>query len=164
MVLDAALRFLETRPRSVTEVRRRLATAGYRDDLVTAALDRLGALGILDDGSFARQWVESRDRARPRGERALQAELRHKGIDAETIERTLEVRRNDAGVSDPGAPSPDESGARRRLARSAAALARVADPRARRQKAYALLARSGFSSELASRLAREFTDETSDDD
>ncbi|MEO8462389.1 MAG: regulatory protein RecX [Chloroflexota bacterium] len=120
-------------------------------------MDRLANLGVLDDEEFARQWVESRDRARPRGERALQTELRKKGVDSETIARTLEVRRDAVVQADEGAPSPDESGARRRLERSAAALARVTDPRARRQKAYALLARSGFSSELASRLAREFT-------
>ena len=34
---------------------------------------------MLDDEAFARAWVESRDRARPRGERALRAELRQKG-------------------------------------------------------------------------------------
>jgi len=35
------------------------------------------------------------------------------------------------------------------LERHASALARVTDPRARRQRAYALLARSGFDSETA---------------
>ena len=36
-------------------------------------------LGMLDDETFARAWVESRDRARPRGERAIREELRLKG-------------------------------------------------------------------------------------
>jgi SOS response regulatory protein OraA/RecX len=34
VVLEAALRFLEVRQRSVAEVRRRLTSAGYREDLV----------------------------------------------------------------------------------------------------------------------------------
>src|ERR1041385_8804168 len=81
VVLEAAARFLEARSRSVAEVRRRLTTAGYRSELIDAAIVRLGDLGVLDDEAFARAWVESRDRARPRGERALRDELRVKGVD-----------------------------------------------------------------------------------
>ena len=36
--------------------------------------------GYLDDAAFARTWVESRDRARPRGESALRRELTLKGM------------------------------------------------------------------------------------
>jgi hypothetical protein len=39
------------------------------------------------------------------------------------------------------------------MQRHASALARIADPRKRRQRAYALLARHGFDSEIASTLA-----------
>ncbi|MBI2776030.1 MAG: regulatory protein RecX [Chloroflexi bacterium] len=167
VVLDAALRFLEARARSVAEVRRRLTSAGYREDLVARAIERLGDLGMLDDAAFAAQWVESRDRARPRGERALGVELRRKGIDAATITETLEERRQAAVSSgndhlgDGGdaerrvSASPDESAARKLLARHAHALARVAEPRARRQRAYALLARNGFSPEIAADLSRD---------
>ncbi|HEU4573028.1 MAG TPA: RecX family transcriptional regulator, partial [Candidatus Limnocylindrales bacterium] len=71
VVLEAAARFLEARSRSVAEVRRRLTRAGYRADLIEGAIERLGDLGMLDDEAFGRAWVESRDRARPRGEIAL---------------------------------------------------------------------------------------------
>jgi regulatory protein len=123
---------------------------------VTEAIQRLGELGMLDDEAFATQWVESRDRARPRGERALRQELRQKGIDSETIARTLEER----GSSDAGAGDGDEAGqtadevaAQRLLDRHAGALGRISDPRARRQRTYALLARNGFDPEIAGRLA-----------
>jgi len=142
LVLAAALRFLEARPRSTAEVRRRLVTRGYRPDLVEGCLERLLDIGILDDEAFARTWVESRDRARPRGERALRAELRGKGIDRHVVDDVLEVR-------DSEQPDADAAAARRVLERHAGALARVADPRARRQRAYALLARSGFDSDTA---------------
>lgn len=167
IVLEAALRFLEARQRSVTEVRRRLTTAGYREDLITAALERLGDLGVLDDQAFATQWVESRDRARPRGERALRQELRQKGIDSETIAATLEERNlasdGHAGEDDDARPSADEVAAGRLLARHAHALDRISDPRARRQRAYALLARSGFGPEVAGRLASRVAVATDDD-
>ena len=147
VVLEAALHFLEARHRSIGEVRRRLGSAGYREDLVSAAIERLADLGVLDDAAFAQTWIESRDRARPRGERALQAELRQKGIDAETVSQALAVRRAaetaPATEGEMGA-SADERAAERLLARHARALLRVTDPRQRRQRAYALLARNGF--------------------
>src|SRR5262245_64176827 len=89
VVLDAAMRFLEVRARSVAEVRRRLISAGYRSDLIEGAIDRLTELGILDDEAFARSWVESRDRARPRGERALRSELALKGVDRAVSDEVL---------------------------------------------------------------------------
>jgi len=170
VVLDAALRFLEVRSRSVAEVRRRLITAGYRPELVEGAIERLLELGMLDDEVFARLWVESRDRARPRGEHALIIELRQKGIDATIITATLKARREvavrweDAPALD-GEPasstsiSPDEVSARKLLARNARSLARVADPRQRRQRAYALLARNGFHPDVCRVVAATVNDE-----
>lgn len=142
LVLAAALRYLEARPRSTSEVRRRLLMRGYRADLVDGCLERLLDLGVLDDEAFARTWVESRDRARPRGERALRSELRGKGIDRQVVDEVLDSRALEQ-------PAADAEAARRVLERHASSLARVADPRARRQRAYALLARSGFDSETA---------------
>ena len=147
LVLEACLRFLEARPRSAEEVRRRVLLHGYRPDLVEGAIERLRELGMIDDAAFAKAWVESRDRARPRGERALRQELARKGIDRVIRDDTLAEREIER-------PDADEDAARRLLDRHASALGRVADPRARRQRAYALLARNGFDFELASSLAR----------
>jgi len=160
-VLEAAARFLEPRARSVTEVRRRLVSAGYKPDLVEAAIERLTELGLLDDDAFARAWVESRDRARPRGERAIRQELALKGIDRLTVDLVLGERRDAvAGKSahDPDAASPDEAAAERLLAKHARNLARVADPRLRRQRAYALLARNGFDPEICRAVAAAVAD------
>jgi regulatory protein len=160
IVLEAALRFLEARQRSADEVRRRLLLQGYRLTMVDGAIARLLELGMLDDATFARAWVESRDRARPRGERALRQELRAKGIERSIIDQVISEREPDAEDGlDPdreehsdGAVTlagADDAAARRLLARHARALELVADVRARRQRAYALLARNGFDSETA---------------
>jgi regulatory protein len=149
VVLEAALRFLEPRQRSVGEVRRRLGSAGYRAELIETAIERLLGLGILDDAAFARAWVESRDRARPRGERALRRELQLKGIERGAVDTAMDERRPEPG----GADDPDVTAAAALLARHASALARVADPRKRRQRAYALLARNGFDPEIAARVS-----------
>ena len=167
-VLEAAARFLEARPRSVQEVRRRLTTAGYRPELVDAAIGRLGELGYLDDDAFARNWVESRDRARPRGEHALRRELRLKGVDDAIVRSVLDDRRQ-GGIEHPGSDDgdaepvdADRAAADRLLARHARALARVPDSRARRQRAYALLARNGFGPSTAADVARRYVDDTAD--
>lgn len=156
VVLEAAARFLESRSRSVAEVRRRLTGAGYRPDLVDAAILRLTELGILDDAAFARAWIESRDRAHPRGERALRQELRLKGIDRALIDEVLHAR-GQAREAD-----ADVEAAARLLARHARSLERVPDPRARRQRAYALLARNGFDPDVCVRAASAFIADASD--
>jgi len=162
-VLDAAARFLEARPRSISEVRRRLATAGYRGELVESAIEKLTALHYLDDDAFARTWVESRDRAKPRGEHALRRELGLKGIDRTLVDAVLADRRDTTGVEaaamgDEAPVTPDDAAAERLLRRKLPAILREQDPRRRRQRAYALLARNGFSPDVCSTVARRVLD------
>jgi len=169
-VLEAAARFLEARSRSVHEVRRRLGSAGYRTELVEGAIERMVELGMLDDEAFAQAWVESRDRARPRGERAIREELRLKGIDRATIDVVLAERRDraadrggaEADGEDPAPATADRTAAERLLVKNARALGRVADPRQRRQRAYALLARHGFDPETCRDVAAAMVDEPDD--
>jgi regulatory protein len=156
VVLEAAARFLEVRARSVAEVRRRLGQAGYRSDLVEGAIVRMTELGMLDDATFARAWIESRDRARPRGEIALRRELSLKGVDRAIVDELLEERRGDRGTGADG--GVDLVAAERLLARHERALAREADPRSRRRRAYALLARNGFDPETCSAASAAFVD------
>lgn len=161
VVIGAAARLLESRPRSIAEVRRHLTGAGYRGDLVEEAMTRLVQLGYLDDVEFARSWIASRDRAHPRGERALRSELARKGVSREVVDAALDEREAPGAEVAPSggtaqAESADESAAVHLLARRRASLERVTDPRIRRQRAYALLARSGFDPDIAARLAERF--------
>jgi SOS response regulatory protein OraA/RecX len=117
---------------------------------------------MLDDAAFAAAWVGSRDRARPRSARALRAELRLKGVPADDVEAALAAREARASSDEPGpdgpppAPAPGErasslaadlEAAARLLDRRGPSLLREADPRRRRAKAYALLARNGFDAD-----------------
>ena len=165
VVVNAAARFLEARQRSVHEVRRHLLAARYPAPLVERAIERLLELRWLDDEQFARNWVESRDRAHPRGRQALRRELLLKGIDRDVTETVLEDRGRDALEAEPEADgTADTFAARRLLARKAAALGRVADPAARRQRVYALLARSGFDADVCREVSAEFLREAVEDD
>jgi regulatory protein len=162
VVLEAAARFIEVRSRSGAEVRRRLTTSGYRGDLVEGAISRMTELGMLDDAAFAQAWVESRDRSRPRGERAIRVELTQKGLDRAVVDEVLARRRaGELGLDDPDRPvdpdavpvSADRAAAERLMAKHARSLARVADPRQRRARAYSLLARNGFDPETCREVA-----------
>ena len=142
----------------MAEVRRKLTRLGYRADLVSDAIDRLGELGYLDDDVFARAWVESRDRAKPRGEHALRRELGLKGVDRTLVDAVLDERREDAavtsGTTDDHPVSADEAAAERLLAKKLPAIRRETDPRRRLQRAYGLLARNGFGPDVCSSVSR----------
>ncbi len=86
----AALRLIEARPRSESEVRERLKRHEHTPETIDAAVAKLADLGLLDDQQFARYWVENRQNYRPRGRNALRSELRRKGVDAETVAVTLQ--------------------------------------------------------------------------
>jgi SOS response regulatory protein OraA/RecX len=99
-------------------------------------------------------------------------ELRQLGIDAQTIAATLRARRDVAATWDAATPptsdptaNPDEAAAQKLLARHARTLDRIADPRLRRQRAYALLARNGFDPETCREAAAAIgRDESGDAD
>jgi regulatory protein len=99
-LLAAALHFLGPRPRSRTEVRRRLLRPGPRraaadEALVERVLERLEASGLLNDHDFAEFWVENRERFSPRSARALGVELRQRGVDRETVAEAADPERDE---------------------------------------------------------------------
>lgn len=131
---DSALSYLSYRPRSEAEVRRNLERKGFAPELVDEAALRLRNAGLLDDGAFARFWVENRDAFSPRGARALRMELRQKGVSDETIRAAAPEDR-------------DDSAAARAAAQRKAWQLRNLDRRAFRQRLGGYLGRRGFGYE-----------------
>ena len=84
-----ALLFLSFRPRSVTEIRRNLQKHDIPAEVINVTLERLRTAKLADDNQFARAWVENRAAFRPRGRRALEAELRLKGLSDEATRSAL---------------------------------------------------------------------------
>lgn len=87
---ERAVRLIARRPRSETEVRQRLQKAGVAAPVITTVLDRLRASKLLDDEAFARFWVENRTTFRPRSKRALQMELKRKGVSTPALAEALQ--------------------------------------------------------------------------
>lgn len=86
---ESALHLLGYRPRSQAEIQRHLQKKGYTETTIATVLERLTAVDLLNDETFARYWVEQRETFRPRGQLALRQELQQKGIDPKTIDRVL---------------------------------------------------------------------------
>lgn len=86
---DAAVRYLASRPRSVSEIKRHLRTKRFDDAAQDKAIDQLRAQRYIDDEAFARYWVEQRERFRPKSRRAIVSELMQKGVARETIDLVL---------------------------------------------------------------------------
>jgi regulatory protein len=135
---EAALNLLAFRPRTATELHRRLKEKGYAPEVCDAAVERMGELGMVDDASFAEMFVRDRVKLRPHGKRRLTQELRAKGVDAETASAAID------GVMDA------ENATETDLARQAAARWKPKpneDPQASRRRLYGFLARRGFGTE-----------------
>ena len=85
-----AFRFLSYRPRSESEVRRRLE-AKYPVLVAESVVQRLREQGLLDDTSFAQEWTRSRVSHRPRSAKAIRRELLGKGVDRDTAQAAVET-------------------------------------------------------------------------
>jgi regulatory protein len=90
------LRLLTARSRTRAELVGQLAKRGYPADIIDRVLDRLAAVGLVDDPGFAENWVHSRRANAGKGKRALAAELHAKGVDNDVI--TAVLGGIDAGV------------------------------------------------------------------
>jgi regulatory protein len=137
---EAALRYLDYRPRSVDEIRRHLKSKDVEPDVIDEVIERLSQVGLLDDRAFARYWLENRSDFRPRGERALRMELRQKGVPDDVIAEVLGEGHNE-----------DDSAYR--AAMTQARKIRATDPREFRRKLEAHLARRGYSYDTAREAA-----------
>ena len=85
---ERALRVLGHRDRSAHELDRRLKDDGYPSAARQVVLDRLGELGLIDDGRFADSWVRTRTAA-GFGPQRIRKELRDKGVADETAAAAL---------------------------------------------------------------------------
>jgi regulatory protein len=86
---EICLRALDRRMYSRRELEQSLQRKGIDRETAAPVLDRLAEVGLVDDEAFARAFVASRQRTRPRGRRALEAELFKKGIAREIADRVL---------------------------------------------------------------------------
>lgn len=152
-VRKRALGLLDQRARSREELRSRLVKAEFEPKLVDEVLDDLAASGLLNDAQFASEWVRQRAARRGKSARALDMELRDKGVGGADRAAALEQISED-----------DEERTARDVAEKAARKVKAApSDRAEYDKQLrrivGALARRGFNQSMALRIGREALDE-----
>lgn len=144
-----AHRLIDHRMRTRRELAVKLRSRGRQDEVIDQVLDRLENAGLIDDGRFARLWIDERLRRRPAGLSLLRRELRQKGIDAEVVEAALEECASREG----------ESGrAYEALRRQSHRYARL-DRDAAHRRMVAFLGRRGFGQDVIYQAVHRVLDE-----
>jgi regulatory protein len=126
-----------------------LARAGFPREVVNPVLDELEARGLLDDGRYARLWLSSQVRTRPRSLRLLRRDLQREGIAnsvAESALRDLAREHPEAALA--------EAAARKKLRPAGADPAKLAR----------LLAARGFAAAVVRDTLRRLLGETASRD
>lgn len=93
--LENTYRYLSIRNRSEKEIRDYLSKKKAEPEIIENIIDLLYKQKFLDDEVFARGWVVSRARFRPKGKNALKFELAQKGISKELIEKVMAEEQED---------------------------------------------------------------------
>jgi regulatory protein len=133
---DRALAMLAARPRAARDLERMLVRKGEPAEHVAAAIQRLIALGILDDAQFARQFIRTRIAGAGLSRRRLQSELWRRGVARDVIDAAL----NEVMAED----EVDEDAQIAEVAAKKSRTLRSADPAVARRRLYAFLARRGY--------------------
>src|SRR5215467_8265449 len=141
------LRQLTTAPRTRAQLAETLRRRGVPDDAAEAVLGRFTEVGLLDDATFAKAWVESRHYGRGLGRRALAAELNQRGVERGDIQEAV------AKLS----PETELSTARSLVERRLRATAGL-PAQARLRRLVGMLARKGYPAGLSYRVVREALD------
>lgn len=144
-----ALRLLELRPRSVHEIRDKLAKKGVDKPEIEAVCSELETIGLLNDVKFARDWIENRQHFRPMGVIRLRQELFAKGIDREIVDQAIIEYKSNA----------DEFPAALDLARRKLKLYRKLDANAAKRRLAGFLARRGYEVSIVSKVLKELLKE-----
>jgi regulatory protein len=141
---DRAVAMLAARPRAARDLERTLVRKGEPAEHVAAAVERLIALGILDDAQFARQFIRARIAGAGLSRRRLQSELWRRGVARDVIDDALaEVMEED---------EVDEDAQIAQVAAKKLRTLRSANPATVRRRLYAFLARRGYESSAIRRV------------
>jgi len=152
-LLGFALNYVSIRPRSEQEIRtyisKKITKWQVSYDLLEKVISRLTELGYVDDLKFAKAFISSMNRSRPKGRMRIRIELQKKGVSREAIESAQGLLQADEGYTD------------RDLARNTAikklrSLQRY-DSLSRRTKLYSFLGRRGFDHTTISSVIDELS-------
>jgi regulatory protein len=144
---EICLRQLAVRARSRAELAGTLRRRGVADDVAETVLDRLAAVGLVDDDAFATAVVASARENRGLARRGLQVELRRRGVDDDVAAAALAEVEN----------ADEETVARELVTRRLRTMAGL-ERQVQLRRLVAMLGRKGYSTELAVRVVTDLLD------
>jgi regulatory protein len=140
-----ALRALEIRSFARADLSRRLLRKAHPRPAVEAALQRIDQLGLLDDATYARTYVQTRA-ARGRGPLRLTRDLLSMGVERSLIDRALEAEWPEGS---------DQTTVPLALARKRAGQLNGLPRQTKRRRVTAYLARRGFVGREISEMVQD---------
>ncbi|WP_307818183.1 regulatory protein RecX [Janibacter endophyticus] len=141
------LRQLTGSPKSRSQLAQALRRKGCPDDVAEAVLDRFEEVGLVDDEAYAQMFVRSKQSGRGLARRALQHELRSKGVDDEIAR----------GVIDDIDPDTEREIARGLVEKKLRSLHGL-DRQVQVRRLAGLLARKGYGAEVSRQVIAEALD------
>jgi regulatory protein len=132
------LRLLAVAPRPRAGLAQALKRKEIPDAVAEAVLDRLTAVGLIDDAAYASSFVRTKHRDRALGRSALHAELRKLGVDEESVADAVSTVDSDA-----------EAARAAELIAKRLDAAMSAGPVAAKRRLLGLLARRGYPPDVA---------------
>ncbi len=138
------LRQLSMAPRSRSQLEKKLRQRGCPDDVAARVLDRMTEVGLVDDEAYAELLVRSKQATKGLARTALAHELRKQGIDKEIADEAL----GDIGVDDERAKAEELVAKKLRTMHGL-------DPDVQARRLAGLLARKGYSGEIAWPVIRD---------
>lgn len=142
------LRKLAAQARTRHELATALAARDVPEEVAAHVLDRMETVGLVDDATFAHDWVQSRQQRRHLSKSALRRELQTKGVDRDQI---------DAAVAD--VDSSDELAAAESLAQKKLRTMEGLERDVQYRRLAGALGRRGFSASVTSTVLSRVLDD-----
>lgn len=143
-----AFHLLTQRSYSCKGMTDKLKRKGFSEETIKTTIETLEKLGYIKDEEFARNWVESRKRLKPKGKFALRNELYRKGIDKTTVDCVL------AEIDE-----SEERKMARRAAEKRVKRYRKLDSEVAKRRLFNFLCQRGFESVIAQEITEELFSE-----
>ena len=148
---DRAVGMLAVQARSSRDLRRVLVRKGEDAHAVDGAIERLVALGLLDDAAYARQLARSKMVGQGASRRRVQQEMFKRGIGREQAAEAIEATVADEAL--------DEEAIVERVARRKVQSLAGLDPVSRNRRLWSFLARRGYAVDDIRRVVARVTAE-----
>ena len=136
--MEYAMKYLTARDRTVSEMQAYLDAKEFGEADVDATVARLMELGLLDDGRYAKRFVETRLASKPISRRHLFEQLKGHGVSDADIRAALD-----------SVDAEDESENALAVAEKYARQFRTLEPEKRRERVLSRLISRGFSYDVS---------------